>query len=38
MSSTAEVAIKISVMDPKDIDAMLPVDNEISSPMEDMPE
>ena len=30
MSSAAEVAIKISAMDSKDIDPMLPVDKEMS--------
>ncbi len=38
MSSAAEVAIRISAMNSKDIDAMLAVDKEISSPMDDLPE
>jgi len=38
MSSAGEVATKISAMNSKGIDAMLAVDKEISSPMDDLPE
>jgi len=38
MSSAAEVAVQISVMDPKDTDLMPSVGKEISSPMEGLPE